>query len=114
MALVVFTSGIVDEAPARSPALPSTTRPPGAGVEPGGHGIEPELTHCWALRNQASAFLGLSRTTRRLPTGGLDEHEPSELDSGREHLATGPHQIRSLFDGEFFRRRVFVAFVECL
>jgi len=57
-----------------------------------------EVTHCWALRNQPSGNPPLSGTARQLTTG-FDGHEPSELDSGREHLAIRIHQSWSLFDG---------------
>jgi len=115
LALVVFTSGIVDEGPF-SGSWPPQYYPSSllVGVEPGGRGGGGVVVaHCWALRDQA-------RTRRREPAwcaalvscasfvlvrpvgwgGGLVGVHLDDLNSGREHLATdlhqGPSQSKSL------------------
>ena len=67
--------------------------PSGFGVEPGVHGTAPDLTHCWALRNQpdltptgAIGSLGPPGPPDPHGPAACDGHAPCELDSGREHL----------------------------
>jgi hypothetical protein len=96
MALVVFTSGIVDDAPGRSTALLSTTQQllELLGVEPGVTRDQKELTHCWALRNQAGS------SPRELPPG---DSRPLCLTSVRRRRAlVGTDLVNWIVDASIF------------
>ena len=110
---MVFTSGIVDEAPARSPTSPVLPALR-AGVEPGVHGAEPELTHCWALRNQPSGILCLSRTGTPIGVPAVTSPHLQNSIVDASILRPDSHQVRSQRRRPTVVVEIFVAFVECL